>query len=131
MAMPTQHRYIDLNIAMVPHPMTGDLPRVYDEKAIQQALKTLVLSNKGDFLFRPWMGGNIRNLLFENPSPVIENELKNQLEELIANHEPRVVVNDILVSYNQDNDEYVIDLFYSIVGTTTPLTIKFLLKRAR
>lgn len=129
--MKKQHRYIDLNIAMKPHPMTGDLPRVYDEKAINQSIKTLLLSNTGDYKFRPWMGANIERLLFEQATPIVEHEIKTKIEEIIKNHEPRAIIKSLDVVYDEQNDGYQIDLMYEAVGLTSPLSLKIFLKRAR
>ena len=55
----------DINITFKKHPITDDLVVSRDASAIKQAIVNLLLTNKGEKLFNPNYGSDIRSYLFE------------------------------------------------------------------
>ena len=55
----------DVNITFKKHPVTDDLVVSRDASAIKQAIVNLLLTNKGEKLFNPEYGSDIRAYLFE------------------------------------------------------------------
>jgi phage baseplate assembly protein W len=72
------------------HPSTGSLGLVTNINAVKQAIKNIVLTNYGERLYQPTIGGNIKSSLF-NPidnfsTTLIETSIKNT----IFNNDTRV-----------------------------------------
>lgn len=121
--------YKDLSISGLAHPLTGDLTTVTDEKSINQAIRLLLLT---DEMERPFssikIGGGVKSLLFDlgNNARAIEN----QISLTIINHEPRVMINEIVVTEYPDKNALSILVEYTIRATGVSGTFTHTLKRA-
>jgi len=93
----------DLNLNFTKHPLTDDVNRVYDVESIKRSLKNLMLTNYGERPFQPWLGSNIQALLFEQMDPLTISMLRDQIEMLIENFEPRVQIINLEVNGMDDN----------------------------
>ncbi len=88
----------DLNLNFGIHPITDDINRVYDVDAVKRSVKHLVLTDFGERPFQPWLGSNIRALLFENLNPFTVSVLRTTIETLLENFEPRVILYDLEIN---------------------------------
>ena len=61
--------YADFTKDLAVNPVTGDLARIIDEEAVKESLKNLLLTDRGERLFQPEVGSDIRATLFENNTP--------------------------------------------------------------
>ena len=124
--------YKDLDISMKPNPGTGDLRVVSDVEAIRQSLTVLLSTNFGERPFRPRIGGNLTNVLFEPLDSIELGLLQSSIASTIINYESRV--NIIGLSVVQDaTDPTTVDitLTFSMVNVSAPQTINILLTRRR
>jgi hypothetical protein len=88
----------DLNLNFGIHPITDDINRVYDVDAVKRSVKHLVMTDFGERPFQPWLGSNIRALLFENLNPFTVSVLQTTIETLLENFEPRVILYDLEIN---------------------------------
>ena len=123
--------FSDLDLNFIAHPQTGDLVRKYDDEAIKQAVKNLILTNNYERPFHSEIGSQIRGLLFEPVTPMLNMLLKRAIIDTITNHEPRVRLTDVIVRFSPDNNDVYISIEYTIVNTTRPIQIDLVLKRTR
>jgi len=123
--------YSDFNINFFAHPATGDIARVYDGNSIAQSIKNLILTNYNEVPFSPWIGANLTALLFEPVSPMIEDAIENNIRDAITKHEPRAIVSDLKVSYNEAHNSYDVWMSFNAIGLDRPVTVNFVLKRVR
>ena len=87
--------YKDLNLNFGSNPVTSDVTTVTDVTAVKRSVRNLLLTNHYDRPFHPEIGSNVQALLFENFGPITGNQLARQIEELIANFEPRARVESV------------------------------------
>ena len=87
--------YKDLNLNFSTNPVTQDVTTVTDVNAVKRSVRNLLLTNHYDRPFHPEIGSNVQALLFENFGPITGNQLARQIEELIANFEPRARVESV------------------------------------
>ena len=120
---------LDLNFTM--HPVTHDIVRKFDEEAIKASVKNLVLTQNYERPFHSEIGSQIRGLLFEPATPMLNVMLKRAITDTIINFEPRVKLNDVLVTVSPDNNEVYVSIQYMIVNTTRPQTVDLILTRTR
>ena len=123
--------YKDFDLSFTVNPITGDLGTKSDANAIQQSIKTLINTNYFERPFQPTLGCNIRNILFEPVSPVVANDLKTVINDVLVNYEPRIVVKDIEIRDNSDTNSYFITIIYNIRSSKTINTFETVLKRLR
>ena len=126
-----QRTFSDLDLNFTAHPVTGDVARLYDENAIKRSVRNLLQTNNFERPFHSEIGSQIRALLFEPASPVLNTMLKRVITDTITTFEPRVVVNSVTVSSNADNNSLNVTLVFTIVNTVNPVTMNVVLQRTR
>jgi phage baseplate assembly protein W len=126
-----QRTFSDLDLNFTAHPVTGDVARLYDENAIKRSVRNLLQTNNFERPFHSEIGSQIRALLFEPASPILNTMLKRVITDTINTFEPRVVVNSVTVSSNQDNNSLNVTLVFTIVNTVNPVTMNVVLQRTR
>ena len=70
-------RDIDLNFQR--HPVTNDIVKIEDVDAIKRSVKNLVQTNFYERPFHPELGCGVRDLLFENFTPITGIFLKRKI----------------------------------------------------
>lgn len=123
--------YKDFDLSMGLNPLTKDVSKKSDANSINQSLMTLINTNYYERPFRPGVGSNIRNTLFEPVDPITVIELKSGIMEVINNYEPRVTVIDIDVTDMFEYNAYGIEIVYRINSVFEPQSLKITLKRLR
>lgn len=126
-----QRTFSDLDLNFTAHPVTGDVARLYDENAIKRSVRNLLQTNNFERPFHSEIGSQIRALLFEPASPILNTMLKRVITDTITTFEPRVVVNSVTVSSNQDNNSLNVTLVFTIINTVNPVTMNVVLQRTR
>jgi phage baseplate assembly protein W len=123
--------YSDIDFNFMTHPQTGDLVKVLDINSVKQSVKLLVLTMFGERLFQNDVGSPIFGLLFE-PLDMITSELiKTSILQVLDNNEPRIIVNELVVTPNYDQNSYAIALYFTIVNIPLPINFSFSLARLR
>jgi phage baseplate assembly protein W len=127
----TTRTFRDLDLNFTIHPVRKDVDVHMDSYAVINSVKNLVLTNFYERPFRPNIGSNIRNLLFENASPLVANQIERAIQETVTNYEPRVNVKTVSAIPSSDENGYNVKMEFYIVNMTTPITIDFYLQRIR
>ena len=96
--------YKDLNLFFTKHPLTSDVSKVTDVQAIKRSVRNLLLTNKGERLFHPEIGGNVRGSLFQNFTPISVIELQSAIAHVISTYEPRVILEEVIVNNSTAQD---------------------------
>lgn len=131
MATRNTRTYTDLDLSFLANPVTGDISKKYDENAIKQSVKNLVMTNHYERLFHPEIGSQVNGLLFENDSPMLQATLQRAITYTIENFEPRVKLISVVVDMQSDNNSVNISITFKIVNTERPITVDFTLQRTR
>ncbi len=126
-----QKRFADLDLNFAAHPVTGDINKHYDEMAIVNSVKNLILTNHYERLFNPDIGSNVRKLLFEPMDVITSTAIQRDIEQTLKNFEPRISVGSVSVVGNFDQGAYDVSLSFNIVNRMEPITINFILERVR
>tara|TARA_Y100000389_G_scaffold193646_1_gene222642 strand:+ start:772 stop:1197 length:426 start_codon:yes stop_codon:yes gene_type:complete len=122
-------RDIDLDFAR--NTVTNDVNVVEDITAVKRAVKNLVQTNFYERPFQPELGCGIRELLFENFTPMTKVFLERKIEEVLINYEPRVDLQSVQVDDDQDGNRLVVDIYFYVVGVPGPQQVQTFLQRAR
>lgn len=121
----------DFDLSFSVNPITGDLGTKSDVNSIQQSIKTLINTNFFERPFQPTLGCNIRGLLFELTSPVVVNDIKTVINDVLTNYEPRIDLIEIKVNDLSDSNAYNISIIYNLKNNKTVNTFETVLKRLR
>ena len=112
---PTQIYAADLPDNLETSPITGDLTRIVNTSAINASLENIINTIMYE---RPYsnVGVELQLRIFENPSS-IESELIRQAVTLgIKQFEPRISVQQIVLNLITDQDAYTLSIYYSLVN---------------
>tara|TARA_B100001996_G_scaffold108695_1_gene82096 strand:+ start:631 stop:1023 length:393 start_codon:yes stop_codon:yes gene_type:complete len=122
----------DINITFKKHPVTNDLVVSRDASAVKQAIVNLLLTNKGEKVFNPEYGSNIRKFLFEPLDYATAAQVKRNIESTISTYEPRVIIEDLRCIPNFNDNGFDVEMTYTLKGVDTPPSnIQFFLARTR
>jgi len=123
--------YKDLDLTFSAHPETQDVLKKVDLNAVRQSLKTLLFTVPGERLFQPEVGSGITALLFEPVDPITTEVLRQSIANTLTRLEPRLQLDNVDVVPNEDENEYEITLFFTIVGISQPASLTVTLERLR
>jgi len=126
-----QPDYTDLDLDFLVHPTTGDVVKKTGNDAIKRSIRNLVFTNFYERPFRPWVGSGVRQMLFENATPLTMIHIKDAIEQLIRNFEPRVDLIAVEVAEDLDNNGFQVAIIYTIINTGLPVQINLFLERIR
>ena len=76
--------------------------------AIKADLVHLLLTNKGERLYLPEFGANLRQYLFEPNDQTSSNAIKNEINEAIKKFLPNLQVTELTVTPSTENQHTVI-----------------------
>jgi phage baseplate assembly protein W len=120
--------YKDLGLDFTPHPVTGDVRPITNETAIKRSLTNLIRTRKGTRPFNPEYGCNISDYLFGYQPGFSEYEMQKIILDSIKNHESRVSVNQVNITFEEH--DVIIDVSYVIRNVNQFATLSTTLTRA-
>ena len=101
----SQFHFSDVNLSFERHPITKDIMKVTDVRAILQSLRLLVRTHSTEILMEPEISGSLDHQMFRGNTNLTAYNIKSKITEVIINHEPRVELKDVEV-YTIDNPQY-------------------------
>ena len=104
----------DLDLSLKIHPIRKDIIPLKDDAAIKNAVKNLLVSNFFERPFQPTLGANLRGLLFEPADAITKIDLREGIERVLRDHEPRIKVLNIKVFDESENNSYRITINFLI-----------------
>ena len=123
------HRDLDLRLGI--HPIRKDLNVLKDDNAVKNAVKNLLITNRNERPFQPFLGANLRGLLFEPADALTRIALKENILNVLNNHEPRIIVQDIDIKDLADQNAYRILVKFKIKEYDSNDTVEIVLRRLR
>ena len=127
----TRRAYKDVSLTFAKNPVTNDIVAVTGAAAVKRSLRLLLSLDVGETPFFPEFGTRLRRLLFEPIDPITTVMLRQEIEATIVRFEPRVTIQQLTVTPSTDEFTYEINLLFSLVNQTQPLTLTLYLSRLR
>jgi len=123
--------FTDIDMAFSSLPVSGDIAVKTGEAAIKQAIRNIILTNNYERPFHPEIGSQVRNLLFDNYTPLTSAVLEQSIRNAITNFEPRARLLEVRVLSSQDENGVEIEIYFTILNTVQPIRLSMTLKRTR
>lgn len=123
--------YKDLDLDFMMNPTTQDITFKVGVEAIKRSVRNIIFYNLYDKPFQPYFGSNVRGMLFENVTPVTSFLLQDAIRTVLKNFEPRIRVQEVIVSDDTDRNGYSVTLKYIILNKELPVTTTLFLERIR
>ena len=128
----TSQGFKDISLSFKRHPITNDMLPLKNEDAIKRAVQNLVRINIGEVFFNELLGTRVEQALFELANDDFIDPIKNEIETVITNYEPRVLLQRVKVNSFPDQNAIDITINYDIVGLPTPTqSLNFILEPTR
>ena len=124
-------RYRDIDLNFGRNPVTNDIAKVEDVNAVKRSVRNLIQTNFYERPFHPELGCGVRELLFENFTPLTRIFLQRKIEEVITNYEPRASLEQVAVDDDQDKNRLVVDIYFYVQGVADPVSVTTFLQRLR
>ena len=122
----------DISLSFQPHPVTGDLPVLKNERAINRSVRNIVETQLGERFFNPLFGSDVRGQLFDLVDIRSLEAIRLQVLAAIQNYEPRVDVVEVEAEPLFDQNQINITVIYDIIGQEFPRqTYNFVLEATR
>lgn len=124
--------YTDIDLSFSAHPNSGDVTRKVDLNAVKQSVHNILMTSKGEKVFDPNFGCNLRAYLFDLFSPAIAAKIKAAIRYNLTNYEPRISLISVDVSEDSDNNSLRITVDYTIKSPDpTADTVSVVVERLR
>ena len=124
-------RFRDIDLDFTRNAVTNDVNIVEDVIAVKRAVRNLVQTNFYERPFNPELGCGVRELLFENFTPMTGIFLRRKIEEVLTNYEPRITLEQVAVDDDQDGHRLVVDIYFYVQGVPDPSQVTTFLQRLR
>ena len=112
------------------NPITKDIVTLKNEEIHQTCLvKNLVLTQVGERFFQPNLGTSTTSYLFELSTGFSENALIDEIETVLKENEPRIILSNIDVNADPDLNSFECFVEYFIVIPGPVQTVDFILVR--
>lgn len=123
--------YSDFFKDLTPNPLTNDVSVKFDEDSVKESIKNLILTDKGERLMQPLIGGSIRSMLFESNTPAVIKMVQEQVRETIEEYEPRAQLIDVVVKSSIDDNRIEITVYFYVINIEQPISFTVFLERTR
>lgn len=90
-----------------------------------------MLTDKGERLFQPTLGSDVRKSLFDLMTPATVKMIEQNVRSTINNFEPRVTIVNVEVIPEYDNYTVKINITFYVRNVQEPVTVSIFLERTR
>ena len=114
-------QYSDLDLFFTRKIVGSDVNKVTDIQAVKRSLRNLIQLNEFEKPFHPEISGGIRDMLFENMTPIIAAILSRKVEDVIQNFEPRCRLVSVRTIPDFDRNIYNVSIEFYVVNAPSDL----------
>ena len=114
-------RYSDLDLFFTKKSSNKDVNALTNITAIKRSVRNLILTNFYEKPFHPEIGSGVRDLLFENATPLTSIAISQSVQDVIENYDPRAIIKNVLVNAQLDRNAYDVQIVFSVLNSPTEL----------
>jgi phage baseplate assembly protein W len=124
-------KFSDINFDFTINAATKDIDKVNDEAAIKQSIQSLIRTINYERKFHPEIGCQITSLLFDNFEPRTIGIMKQTVQNVINQFEPRARIINVDIHDVSDRNEIDIQVTFRTTNINAPVIVSTTLSRAR
>ena len=124
-------RWKDLDLNFTAHPVTGDLTTLEDDDAVKRSIRNIVYMSAYEKPFHPEINVGIRDLLFEQLSPITALRIREKIVDSIKNFEPRASLMEVQVFADAERNSFAVKVYFRVVNLPDPIVLDLTLERLR
>ncbi len=104
----------------------GQIELVHEEQDVEEAIRMILMTRKGERPMRPEFGCEIHDLVFAPNDPSTVGLARRYVEEALGMWEPRIDVLDVRsVTNGQQESAIILDIRYQIIATNSERNLVF------
>ena len=111
----------DLDLFFGRKTVSKDISKVTDIQSVKRSIRNIVLLNHYEKPFHPEIAGGVREMLFENMTPITAFVIAKKIEDVIENYEPRARLIGVRATPNLDRNEYEVTVEFYVKNAPTEL----------
>jgi uncharacterized protein len=100
-----------------------------DRDSIRADLLHLLLTNKGERLYLPDFGSDLKKFIFEPNDGITHEEIRENLNDTIKKYIPNLIINSIIFKNNDVEESIVVELTFTVTEdsftSTDTVTLTF------
>ena len=124
--------YVDLDLFFGRKNSNSDIQDITNVKAVKRSVRNLILTNHDVKPFHPEIGSGVRDMLFENMTPITADILARKVEDVINNFEPRARLVGVRAEPDLDKNLYEVTIEFYVINQPTELVdLTVMLERLR
>lgn len=123
--------YSDLDLNLIPHPLTGDLAAKKDAEAVARSVKHLVFWNAFDLPFDPTLKSAVKSYLFGQNNNITRSNLETDIRWILTTLEPRIKLKSVDIKEAMQGRAFDITITYALVSLNRDETVNFIVERVR
>ena len=123
--------YQDLNFDFTANPVTGDVTTVKDSVSVKRGIRNVLMTENFERLFQPELGSGIKNILFEQMTPITEQRLEDEVASAIEAWEQRAEIIHINVTSEEEYNRYKVSVKFRINNSIETEQVDVFLSRER
>ena len=95
------------------------------EEVADQNLKMIILTAPGERVMNPDFGVGVRNYLFEQETPFLAEEIRNNIKSQVERYAPFIKIQKLNINIDSDNGVLSVQIKYAVPagGIVSDLTI--------
>ena len=107
-------------------PVTGRMLSASSEEDIQEAVRLILLTGKGERMMQPEFGCSLRSFAFDHTDYTTKTQMEREAQEALIRWEPRIT--DVQVRVEQDSREdgrLLLNISYVVRATNNPYNLVY------
>lgn len=124
-------KFSDIDFDFGINSATKDIDILNDEAAVKQSIQSLIRTINYERKFHPEIGCQITSLLFENFDPKIIGIMKQTIQNVINQFEPRARLINVDIHDASDRNDLEVNVQFRMTNVNLPVTVSTTLQRAR
>ena len=121
----------DISLSFEPNPVTGDLTVLTNERAINNAIKNIIMFAPLDVAFQRNIGSQVYSYLFDFVDLGTAGMLHTEIARTIEYNEPRVEDVEVTVDPKVEQNAFFVRVEYKIVGWQQTYVLEHILEPTR
>jgi phage baseplate assembly protein W len=105
--------------------------KITDVEAVKRSVKNLINTQFYERPFHPELGCGVRDMLFENYTPMTGIFMRRKIEEVLSNYEPRASLSSIQVNEQMDRNAIDVVVNFYVLNLPNPVSVTTTLQRIR
>ena len=105
--------------------------KITDVEAVKRSVRNLINTQFYERPFHPELGCGVRDMLFENYTPMTGIFMRRKIEEVLSNYEPRASLSSIQVNEQMDRNAIDVVVNFYVLNLPNPVSVTTTLQRIR